>query len=324
MTVTTIPARSLIADDLAIVDQFMIDTLASDIALIQEMVRYILAAGGKRIRPVISLLAANALNYNELKRIHVAAALELIHTATLLHDDVVDGTTLRRGHETANHRWNNKSSILVGDFLYSRAFQLVVDLKNTTVLDHFAKATHYIAEGEILQLSNCFNPDTTEAFYFDIIRRKTAKLFELAAFLPSVLAYHDEDYQNALRDYGTHLGLAYQLVDDALDYSSKIEETGKNVCQDLSEGKATLPLIYAIQKATGQDKALLKQALQHGEIIHLSEIVKIIESTDGTGYTLRAAKRHGELAKNAISVLPPSPYREGLEQVCDFTIERTF
>jgi len=323
MPTRTIPARSLVTADLAIVDQFMIGTLASDIPLIQDMVSYILNAGGKRIRPIISLLAANAINFKTTQRIEIAATIELIHTATLLHDDVVDGTTLRRGHETANHIWNNKSSILVGDFLYSRAFQLVVNLKNDTILDHFAKATHYIAEGEILQLSNCFNPDTTEAFYFDIIRRKTAKLFELAAFLPSVLV-NNEDYQSSLRDYGMHLGLAYQLIDDALDYRAKEDETGKNVYQDLSEGKATLPLIYAMQHSSGSDQELLRTAVTEGHTQHVAKILKIIESTGGTEYTLRAAKRHSELAIEAISNLPDSEYKAGLEQVCNFAIERTY
>lgn len=322
MTATTLHARTLIETNLATVDQFMIETLSSEIPLIRDMVRYILTAGGKRIRPIIALLSANALSYSAPEHIHLAATIELIHTATLLHDDVVDGTTLRRGHETANHLWNNKSSILVGDFLYSRAFQLVVNLKNSTILDHFARATHYIAEGEILQLSNCFNPETTEAFYFDIIRRKTAKLFELASFLPSILATHDETVQNAMRDYGTHLGIAYQLVDDALDYCSTESDVGKNVCQDLSEGKATLPMIYAIQQSSGAEKTLLQQAIKDGNTKHASKILEIIESKDATGYTLRAAKRHGELAKDAISLLPASSYREGLEQVCDFVIAR--
>lgn len=324
MTSTTMKPRSLIETDLAEIDHFMIETLASDIPLIQEMVRYILSAGGKRIRPIIALLAAKTLDYTDIERIHLAATIELIHTATLLHDDVVDGTTLRRGQETANHIWNNKSSILVGDFLYSRAFQLVVNLKNNIILDHFAKATHYIAEGEILQLSNCFNPETTEAFYFDVIRRKTAKLFELAAFLPSVLATPNEDQQNALRDYGTHLGLAYQLVDDALDYSSTTEDIGKNACQDLSEGKTTLPMIYAIQQSSGVEKDLLCSAIKNGSSESLEDILKVIESKDATGYTLRAARRHGELAKHAISILPASLYREGLEELCDFVVERTY
>src|SRR5579883_3376532 len=221
--------RSLVTEDLQSTDQFIISQLDSHIPLVKQMIEYILTCGGKRIRPMVLLLSARALAHRGQKHVDLAAVIELIHTATLLHDDVVDSSTLRRGHKTAHTIWGNDASVLVGDFLYSRAFQIVVDLNHPSVLSIFAKATHYMAEGEILQLVNCNNPDTTEAFYFDIIQRKTAKLFEIASQLGATLSTDSERDIEAMRLFGLHLGLAYQLIDDALDYSQSPEQTGKNV-----------------------------------------------------------------------------------------------
>jgi len=316
--------RHLVGEDLESTDRLIISQLESNIPLIKQIIEYILTCGGKRTRPLVLLLSARALAYGGKKHIDLAAVIELIHTATLLHDDVVDSSTLRRGHKTAHTIWGSNASVLVGDFLYSRAFQLVVDLKHQEILSIFANATHYIAEGEILQLVNCNNPDTTEAFYFDIIQRKTAKLFEMAAQSGATLASVSEQHVAALRDFGMHLGLAYQLIDDALDYSQSAEETGKNVGQDISEGKNTLPLIHAMRHSKGADLELLREAIRSGSNKHLDAILGIIESTEAIKYTADTAKHHALQAKKMLSPLAPSPYRKALEDLSDFVVERTY
>lgn len=317
--------RKLVTDDLSSVDQFIISQLTSTVPLINQMIEYVLSIGGKRVRPMVLLLSANALSRSPAHHIDLAAVIELIHTATLLHDDVVDSSTLRRGHETAHMIWGKNASVLVGDFLYSRAFQLVVNMHNEPILDIFAGATHYIAEGEILQLINCKNPETTEAFYFDIIERKTAKLFEIAAQLGAMTA--DASSQaavDALQTYGRHLGLAYQLIDDALDYAPSSAETGKNIGQDLADGKTTLPLIHTIRHTSGSDLALLKSAIQTGSSASLEKILQIIESTGAIEYTADAARKHAQLANEALSVIPASPYRDALMSLSQFVVDRTY
>ena len=316
--------RTLVSEDLTKTDQFIVSTLESNIPLIKQITEYVLTCGGKRIRPLILLLSANALGYQAQKHIELASVIELIHTATLLHDDVVDGSTLRRGNKTAHTIWGSEASVLVGDFLYSRAFQVVVDLKNESILDIFAKATHYIAEGEILQLVNCHHPETTEELYFEIIQRKTAKLFEIAAQLAAILATSNSHHIALLQDYGLHLGLAYQLIDDALDYSQSVEEMGKNVGQDIADGKTTLPLIYAMSKSSGADLTLLQDAIKTGSNKHLKKIISLIESTGAIKYTAETAKKHAELAKKALSSFPISLYRKALEDISDFVVERTY
>lgn len=317
--------RALIGNDLKSTDDFIISELSSTIPMVSDIIEYVLTCGGKRVRPLILLLSAQALNPPQSKKhINLAAVIELIHTATLLHDDVVDKSTLRRGHKTANLIWGNNASVLVGDFLYSRAFQIVVDLRNPTILDIFAKATHYIAEGEILQLANCHNPETSEEFYFEIIQRKTAKLFEIAAQLGGLIVSDSQAQINALKDYGLHLGLAYQLIDDALDYSHSPDETGKNIGQDIADGKTTLPLIYAMRKSKGKDLALLKEAIETGSKKHLNKILGIIESTDAIKYTSDAARTHAQKAKYALACLSASPYRKALEDLSDFVVYRNY
>jgi octaprenyl-diphosphate synthase len=316
--------RTLVREDLQLTDQFIISKLESNIPLIKQVIEYVLNCGGKRIRPLILLLSAHALGHPGQKHIDLAAVIELIHTATLLHDDVVDSSTLRRGHQTAHTIWGNNASVLVGDFLYSRAFQIVVDFNHAKILDIFAKATHYIAEGEILQLVNCNNPDTTEEFYFDIIMRKTAKLFEVAALLGATVASESEQDIAALGAYGSHLGLAYQLIDDALDYSPSTKEMGKNVGQDISEGKTTLPLIYAMQKSQPNELALLRKAIKTGSSKNIDNILAIIESTNAIKYTADTAKHHASLAKQALAPIAHSPYRQALEDLSDFVVERTY
>lgn len=316
--------RTLVSKDLESTDHFIISQLESNIPLIKQIIEYVLTCGGKRIRPMVLFLSARALAHSGLKHIDLAAVIELIHTATLLHDDVVDSSTLRRGHKTAHTIWGSNASVLVGDFLYSRAFQIVVDLKHPNILDIFARATHVMAEGEILQLINCNNPDTTEEFYFDIIHRKTAKLFEIAAQLGACVSTESESKIHALRDYGMHLGIAYQLIDDALDYSQPAEQTGKNIGQDITDGKTTLPLIHAMRKSKGADLALLRDAVQHGSSKHLDKILSIIESTDAIKYTSEAAKEHALKAKLCLAEIAASPYRKALEDLSDFVVARTY
>lgn len=316
--------RELVDQDLALTDQFIISQLNTHIPMVKDILNYVLSSGGKRIRPLILLLSAKALAAQSKQHIDLAAVIELIHTATLLHDDVVDFSTLRRGQQTAHLVWGGNASVLVGDFLYSRAFQIVVDMKNEIILDIFAKATHYIAEGEIMQLMNCNNPDTTEDLYFDIIQRKTAKLFEIAAQLGGMSASNNLEYIEALRQYGLHLGLAYQLIDDALDYSQSPDETGKNMGQDIAEGKTTLPLIYAMQNSTEGDLNLLRKTVQTGEELNLTAIMRIIESTKAIEYTAQTARKHMLAAKEALKILPSSPYSEALTSLSEFVVARTY
>lgn len=316
--------RALVEDDLQSTDQFIIAQLSSHIPLIKQMIEYILSCGGKRIRPMILLLSARALTPRGKKYIDLAAVIELIHTATLLHDDVVDSSTLRRGHKTAHTIWGNDASVLIGDFLYSRAFQIIVDLRHQAILDIFAKATHYIAEGEILQLVNCHNHETSEAFYFDIIQRKTGKLFEIAAQLGAILSTDSDEDITALRQFGHHLGLAYQLIDDTMDYSQPGKQMGKNVGQDISDGKTTLPLIHAMRQSSPAELALIHAAIKTGSSNNLDAILEIIESTGAIKYTADKAKHHAEQAKQALERITPSPYRSALLDLSDFVVERCY
>ncbi len=316
--------RDLVKDDLTATDNFIVSQLESNIPMIKQMVEYVLTCGGKRVRPMVLLLAARALEHRSTRHINLAAVIELIHTATLLHDDVVDSSTLRRGNKTAHTIWGNNASVLVGDFLYSRAFQIVVELNSPAILRIFAQATHYIAEGEILQLTNCNNPDTTEAFYYDVIDRKTARLFEIATQLPAILSTDNEEKIHAMQCYGKHLGLAYQLIDDVLDYSMTPDETGKNIGQDLADGKSTLPIIHAMQKSKGADLDLLRTAIETGSSKNLKKILGIIESTDAIKYTSDAAIHHAKKAKEALAPIPKSPYRQALENLSDFVVSRSY
>lgn len=316
--------RALVGEDLSATDRFIVSQLESNIPLIQQVVEYVLSCGGKRVRPLILLLSARAINERAEKHIDLAAAVELIHTATLLHDDVVDASTLRRGQKTANTIWGGDASVLIGDFLYSRAFQIVVDQRHQEIMEVFAKSTHYIAEGEIMQMVNCKNPDTTQEYYFDIIRRKTAKLFEVSSQFGAMITTSNAPEIAAMRDYGMNLGMAYQLIDDALDYAQSPEQTGKNIGQDLSEGKTTLPLIHAMRKSTGADLKLLRSAIQTGSSEQLLDICGIIASTDAIQYTSDIAKQHAEDANAALKNIPASPYKQALEELSGFVVERTY
>lgn len=316
--------RSLVQSDLIATDQFICAELNSEIPLINQLIAYILNAGGKRIRPLLVLLTARAFNHQNQQHIDLAAAIELIHTATLLHDDVVDSSTLRRGRETANSIWGNEASVLVGDFLYSRAFQLIVKLNHSGILNIFSNATNLIAEGEVLQLINCHNPDTSEAAYFEVIERKTAKLFEIATQTGAALTSNSSPYLKAMQQYGLHIGIAYQLIDDALDYSASTEQIGKNMGNDLAEGKPTLPLIYAMNKGKSSEASLIREAIQQGNTNQLSTILEIIESTGAIEYTATTAKEHITEANAILKTIPESPYRHGLKELAEFVVERNY
>ena len=315
--------RELVADDLRRVDQVVVARLASDVALVNEIARYIVAGGGKRLRPLAVLLAARACGYRGERHVEAAAVIEFIHTATLLHDDVVDGSDLRRGRETSNHVWGNPASVLVGDYLYSRAFQLMVGLGDLRIQEVMANATNTIAEGEVLQLMNAHDPDTSEERYLEVINRKTARLFEAGAQIASILAGAPPATERSMIEYGLHLGMAFQLVDDALDYRADRAELGKNLGDDLAEGKATLPLIHAITQAPAGDAALLRAAVESGGLEDFERVARIIESTGGLEYTARLARREASLAIEALAGIPDSAYRQALSALADFAVTRS-
>ena len=316
--------RQLIAADMKIVDDVIRQRLHSDVALITQVAEYIIGAGGKRMRPALVLLAAGALGYRGRDQHELAAIVEFIHTATLLHDDVVDESDLRRGRETANTLFGNAASVLVGDFLYSRSFQMMVGLNNMRVMQVLADTTNIIAEGEVLQLLNANDPDTDEARYFRVIRFKTAELFQAAARLGGIAAGATPEQEQAMADYGLHLGLAFQLIDDVLDYSGEIDQTGKNVGDDLAQGKVTLPLIRAMARATAPDRELIRQAIKEGGRIALPEIVRIVAGAGALDYVKQCATREAEAAKVALNALPNSNYRECLLKLCEFAVARNY
>ncbi len=313
---------ALVADDLGAVDAFIRRRLSSDVELINELANHIVAGGGKRLRPLVVLLAAQASGYAGDEHVNLAAVVEFIHTATLLHDDVVDGSERRRGSKTANALWGNAPSVLVGDFLYSRAFQMMVEVERMRVMAVLADATNAVAEGEVLQLMLCNDPDTTVERYFAVIERKTARLFEAAARLGAVIAGRERDEEDALGAYGLNLGIAYQLVDDVLDYSADPVQTGKNLGDDLAEGKATLPLIYARDHAGPEQVAVLRQAIERGGTDSLSAVLSAIDETRAVNYVHERARAYATAAREAVGVLPESRYRDALVALADFTIRR--
>lgn len=315
---------ALVADDLGAVDAFIRRRLSSDVELINELSNHIVSGGGKRLRPLTVLLAARACGYSDQAQEHInlAAVVEFIHTATLLHDDVVDGSERRRGSKTANALWGNAPSVLVGDFLYSRAFQMMVEVERMRVMAVLADATNAVAEGEVLQLMQCNDPDTTEEQYFAVIERKTARLFEAAARLGAVVAGRTRAEEDALGAFGLNLGIAYQLVDDVLDYSADPVQTGKNLGDDLAEGKATLPLIHARDHAGPEQVQLLRQAIERGGTENLSTVLDAIDETGALGYVHERALAYADTARAAVDALPASPYRAAMIALADFTIQR--
>ncbi|PLY15435.1 MAG: octaprenyl diphosphate synthase [Sedimenticola sp.] len=320
MDINTI--RELIADDMNNVNSLIIDRLSSDVVLINQIGHYIVNSGGKRLRPMIVLLAARALGYQGDRHIDLAAVIEFIHTATLLHDDVVDESDMRRSRDTANAVWGNAASVLVGDFLYSRAFEMMVEVNMMRIMEILSHATNRIAEGEVLQLLNCHDADTDESKYREVILRKTATLFEAGAQLGAVLCQGSKKQEEALAAYGLHLGIAFQIIDDALDYSPSSEDIGKNIGDDLAEGKPTLPIIRAMQTGTPEQKAALREAIEKGGREYIETVMSAIESTDAIEYTSRLAAEEANKAKQALSALPPSLYRDALAAIADFSVAR--
>jgi octaprenyl-diphosphate synthase len=315
--------RALVADDLAALDRCIVDSLSSDVALVDQVARYIVADGGKRLRPLLVLLAARACGYEETNHVEASAIVEFIHTATLLHDDVVDGSELRRGRDTANSVFGNEASVLVGDFLYSRAFQMMVRIGRMRIMEVMADATNTIAEGEVLQLMNCNDPDTDEARYFEVIRCKTAKLFEAGARVAAILADAEPQVESALAEYGMRLGIAFQLVDDTLDYEGSAEAMGKNIGDDLAEGKPTLPLIHAMRAGTAAERAVIRGAIENGGLEELAAIRSAIESTGALNYTARLAREQADAAIEALAPLPRSGFRDALAALARIAVERT-
>jgi octaprenyl-diphosphate synthase len=315
--------RSLVADDLVAVDRLIRVRLKSEVALVDQVSTYIIASGGKRLRPLLVLLAARAAGYRGEKHVDAAALIEFIHTATLLHDDVVDGSSKRRGQDTANEVWGNETSVLVGDFLYSRAFQMMAELGSMPIMRTMANATNTIAEGEVLQLLNAHDPETTEERYLAVIYRKTARLFEAGTEIAALLAELPPAQREAMARYGRHLGTAFQLVDDVLDYRGSPEERGKNLGDDLAEGKPTLPLIYALQHGNPSQRELIRLAIAQGGLSQLAGITEAIEATGGLKYTARLARTEADGALAALKEIPDSDHASALRALAAFAVERS-
>lgn len=319
--------RALAAADMAAVDRTIRTRLDSAVPLVETVAEHIIAGGGKRLRPLVVVLAAHAAMGKaptDARHLDAAAFIEFIHTATLLHDDVVDGSTLRRGRDTANEVWGNEASVLVGDFVYSRAFEMMVSLGNMRIMGVMATATNRIAEGEVLQLMNAHDPETTEERYFEVVHRKTAQLFEAGAQIAAILSGSPPEIESAVTRYGKHLGTAFQLIDDVLDYSADPETLGKNLGDDLAEGKPTLPLIYALKHGSAEQRDIIRKSIEEGSLNELPRITAAIESTGGLAYTARLARREASLAIEALARLPESAYKQALRELADFAVDRNY
>ncbi|WP_018625630.1 octaprenyl diphosphate synthase [Kangiella aquimarina] len=314
--------RALVADDFDATNQIILDRLQSDVVLVNQVGHYIVAAGGKRLRPMLLLLAAKSLNYKGDFHPNLAAVIELIHTATLLHDDVVDESDLRRGRQTANAMFGNQASVLVGDYLYSRSFQMMVEVGEMRVMEVLSQTTNEVAAGEVLQLMNVNDPDVDEASYYQVIERKTAILFAAATQLAAILAGTSKNIENGLREYGLQLGNAFQLIDDALDYAADTQELGKNVGDDLAEGKPTLPLIYAMQHASESDAKMIRQAIEQGGLDNMEAILQVIEQTGAIEYTYQAAEQAVAKAISALEPLPDNQYKQALVDIARLSLKR--
>jgi octaprenyl-diphosphate synthase len=316
--------QALANNDMAAVNDLIYDQLQSDVALINQLGIYIVNGGGKRMRPMLTVLSANALGYQGNQHVDIAAIIEFIHTATLLHDDVVDESNMRRGRETANAMFGNSASVLVGDFLYTRSFQMMTKLNNMEIMNILSDATNIVAEGEVLQLMNCNDASTTEANYMQVIYCKTAKLFEAATRLAAVIAKTDSKTQQAMADYGKYLGTAFQLVDDIMDYTADAKAMGKNVGDDLAEGKPTLPLIYAMQHGNDEQKKLIKEAIELGNgMDNLALILNALQETGALAYSQQQAEIEADKAINALAVLPESEYKQALVALAHIAANRS-
>lgn len=316
--------QALVAEDMNGVNACIRAQLHSDVVLIEQMGEYIINSGGKRLRPVIAVLSARACGYRDYKHHLTAAVIEFIHTATLLHDDVVDASELRRGKQTANSIWGNEASVLVGDFIFSRAFEMMVQIGDMRIMEILSATSNKIAEGEVLQLLNCNDPETTEEKYMQVIQCKTAKLFGSAAQIGAVLASRSASEQQALEAYGMHLGTAFQIIDDVLDYRADSDTMGKNVGDDLAEGKPTLPLIYALSQANSQQKNILSEVIKKGDREKLEQVLEIIQQTNALDYTENIANQHANNAKQAIQCLPENEYKTALLSLADFSVSRAY
>lgn len=315
--------RHPVAEDSKAVDALILRRLQSDVVLINQIGHYIVNSGGKRLRPLSVLLSARACGYSGERHIDLAAVIEFIHTSTLLHDDVVDNSEMRRNRETANIVWGNEASVLVGDFLYSRAFEMMVEIGSMRVMDILAHATNRIAEGEVLQLLNTRDPDTDEARYMEVITRKTATLFEAGIQLGAVLAESPPEIEAAAKEYGLCLGVAFQLIDDALDYSVANHALDKNIGDDLDEGKPTLPIIRAMAVGTPEQRALLRNAIEHGGRDQIDAVTEAIASTDAITYTAELAQSYAMRAKAATQIMPSCAATDALDMLADFAVSRT-
>ncbi|MCK7543695.1 octaprenyl diphosphate synthase [Marinobacter bryozoorum] len=311
-----------VADDFARVNDLIIKRLSSDVPLVEKIAQYIIESGGKRLRPLLVLLSSRAIGYDQDDHHKLAAVIEFLHTATLLHDDVVDTSDMRRGRSTANARWGNAPSVLVGDFLYARAFEMMVELGSLPIMEILSHATAVIAEGEVLQLMNVKNPDVSEEKYMEVIHNKTAMLFEAASHTGALLAAASPDQEQALKDYGKHLGLAFQLVDDALDYTGDAGAMGKNVGDDLAEGKPTLPLIHAMANSSEEQRQLIRNAIRKGGLDDLPRILDIVNKSGALEYTMAKAREQAALAKDCVTRLPASAHTTALDLLADLAVER--
>ena len=315
--------QSLMKSDMEKTDNILIDRLNSNVGLISQMSHYIIASGGKRIRPLLLLLCARATNYGGTDHHAMAVVIELIHTATLLHDDVVDESTTRRNQDTANELWGNAASVLVGDFLYSRAFEILVEPNSMSIMRILSKATNQIAEGEVLQLLNIRNANVSQTKYFNVIEQKTARLFEAACKIGALLSDSSEKTINSLGDFGLHLGIAFQIIDDALDYESNLTTMGKEVGDDLSEGKITLPMIYALEKTSGSENKILRDAIKTADASNIDKIINILCSVNAFEFTRKIAENESQKALKSLKNIPDSEYRSALKLLCELSLNRT-
>lgn len=323
LTLETI--QSLCAKDMKAVDALILEHMHSDVYLVSQLGNYIVSGGGKRIRPMIAVLAAQALNIDNGSYAHITVAtfIEFIHTATLLHDDVVDESDKRRGKETANAVFGNAASVLVGDFIYTRAFQLMTKLNSLRILQIMSDATNVIAEGEVLQLMNCNDPDTTEASYMQVIYSKTARLFEVATRCAAIVADATKEQEMALQEYGRYLGTAFQLVDDVLDYQADQSKLGKNIGDDLAEGKPTLPLLHAMRSGTAEQQTLIRTIIEQGNgREHLDQVLAIMQQYGSLDYAMDVAKKEAQKAVDALIILPDNQYKKALESLAYLSVMR--
>ncbi len=318
------PFYEAVADDFQAVNDLIINSLSSHVPLVEEISEYLIEAGGKRLRPLLVLLSARANGYEGTDHIKLAAVIEFLHTAMLLHDDVVDQSELRRGRKTVNSTWGNAASVLVGDFLHSRAFEMMVEIGDMRIMEILSHATNTIAEGEVQQLSYIGNAELAEESYMEVITRKTAMLFQASTHTGAVLAGADQSQEEALRDYGLHLGLAFQLVDDALDYEGSTERLGKNVGDDLAEGKMTLPLIATVRDGTAEQADLIRKAIQERGARDLEEIAETVRASGGLAYTSQRADEEGENAMACLERLEESTFRDAMSKLAAFAVQRSF